>query len=161
MNFERAYAILASPDVEGGLSDRNLKDDPGGLTKFGISQKAYPKEDIRNITPERAKFLTKRDYWDTIQGDFLPWPIALTVFDMAFNSGVLQAVRTMQQALGVRPDGIMGPKTLEAAKNCNPKTFVIQYMYRRFIFMHSLRNWAANRNGWMRRLFIMTVNAVT
>jgi len=40
---------------EGGLVDD--PDDPGGLTNLGISQRAYPNEDIRGLTVERAKEL--------------------------------------------------------------------------------------------------------
>ena len=38
---------------EGGYV--NDPDDPGGETKYGISKKAYPKIDIKNLTKEEAK----------------------------------------------------------------------------------------------------------
>ena len=37
---------------EGGYV--NDPDDPGGETKYGISKKAYPDEDIKELTIERA-----------------------------------------------------------------------------------------------------------
>ena len=37
---------------EGGLVDD--KDDPGGLTNLGLSQRAYPDDDIRGLSVERA-----------------------------------------------------------------------------------------------------------
>lgn len=39
--------------AEGGLV--NHPKDPGGVTKFGISQRAYPALNIRELTPEAAK----------------------------------------------------------------------------------------------------------
>ena len=44
---------------EGGQS--NHPADPGGLTKFGISQRAYPTRDIAHLT--LAEALYRRDYW--------------------------------------------------------------------------------------------------
>ncbi|MBK8639281.1 MAG: hypothetical protein IPN92_13770 [Chromatiaceae bacterium] len=39
--------------AEGGLV--NDPRDPGGVTKFGISQRAYPALNIRGLTPDDAK----------------------------------------------------------------------------------------------------------
>ena len=51
--FEVAVDFILS--VEGGLVDDPT--DPGGLTKFGISQRAYPKLNIRDLTADTAKAL--------------------------------------------------------------------------------------------------------
>ena len=61
MNFDIAFSRLI--DSEGGLTD-NPKD-PGGLTKFGISQRSYPDIDIRNLTLDQAKAIYLRDFWDS------------------------------------------------------------------------------------------------
>ena len=45
---------------EGGLVDDPK--DAGGLTNLGISQRAYPDEDIRGLTVERAKELYNQGY---------------------------------------------------------------------------------------------------
>ena len=39
--------------AEGGLV--NDPQDPGGVTKFGISQRSYPALDIRELTPEAPR----------------------------------------------------------------------------------------------------------
>src|SRR5260370_5459027 len=53
---------------EGGFQNRS--DDPGNFTpageqkgtKYGISARAYPNEDIKNLTKQRAAELFQRDY---------------------------------------------------------------------------------------------------
>jgi len=61
--------------------------DPGGETKYGISKRAYPDEDIQNLSLERAKELYRRDYWDALGLDGSPWNIAYPLFDCAVNQG--------------------------------------------------------------------------
>jgi len=62
--------------------------DPGGETKWGISKRAYPNEDILNLTPERAAELYYRDYWLAAGCDRLPLKDAIVTFDTAVNLGV-------------------------------------------------------------------------
>jgi lysozyme family protein len=65
----------------------NNSKDPGGETKYGISKRSYPNEDIKNLTVDRAKEIYRRDYWDTCKCDDLPDPLDLIVFDTAINMG--------------------------------------------------------------------------
>lgn len=76
----------------------NTTTDDGGLTKWGISQAEYPEEDIANLTPSRALFLYKRDYWDKIGGDQLDFPYCVTCFDTAVNCGVQRTLFWMRLA---------------------------------------------------------------
>jgi len=48
-------------EAEGYLSDD--VNDNGGLTKYGISQRAYPNLDIKNITLDDAKNIYYNDYF--------------------------------------------------------------------------------------------------
>lgn len=50
-NFDKAFELLIGH--EGGYV--NHPSDPGGETKYGISKRSYPREDIRNMTLARAK----------------------------------------------------------------------------------------------------------
>lgn len=66
--------------------------DPGGETKYGISKRAYPNVDIRNLTPELAGTIYENDYWGPAGCAQLPPGMALVVFDSAVNCGVQRAV---------------------------------------------------------------------
>lgn len=96
-NFDRFFNLTVM-DFEGGSKQTNDPDDPGGLTKYGISQKAYPNEDITNLTIDRAKALYKRDYWDKVNGDELPYPWDMIMADTSVNCGVSRAVSFKEDA---------------------------------------------------------------
>jgi lysozyme family protein len=81
---------------EGGLSID--PDDSGGTTKYGISQKAHPGLDIKNLTREQAETIYKLDYWNAVNADSLPWPHDLIVFDTAVNCGRGRALTLQQES---------------------------------------------------------------
>jgi len=114
--FEKFIPIIFRN--EGVLSDN--VNDKGGLTKYGISQKAYPKEDILNLTKERAEFLYKRDYYDVCKIDLIDNELlALHVFDMAVNAGNSRSIKLLQRLLVVSADGIIGKDTINTANAGN------------------------------------------
>jgi lysozyme family protein len=90
-------------------------------TKYGVSARAYPNIDIANLTITAAKMIAETKYWKPTQCDALPPPLALQVFDTAYNMGVEEATRVLQQTLGVPVDLVIGPKTLAAANKAKPK----------------------------------------
>ncbi len=100
--FDRCIRAVLSE--EGGLSDH--PQDPGGLTKYGISRRAYPDLDIRRLTMDEAIELYRRDYWNPVHGTDLPASLALLVFDSAVNQGAGTAVRLLQKAVGVTEDEV-------------------------------------------------------
>ena len=59
MNFDAAFERLIGH--EGGYTAG--VGDPGGETKFGISKRSYPREDIKNLTLEQAKVIYRKDFW--------------------------------------------------------------------------------------------------
>ncbi len=110
---------------EGGATYTHDPDDPGGETKFGISKRAFPKENIRQLTEERARALYRQHYWDRIKGDQIESQIvAENLFDTAVNMGVITAVKIVQVALDVTVDGIIGPKTLAAINSMDSKELI-------------------------------------
>ena len=126
MNYVEAIrrVILA----EGGATITEDPKDPGGLTKYGISQKAYPNVNIRALTERDAIAIYKRDYWDKIQGDKLPYKIAYSIFNYAVNRGVSVAVKYAQKVVGSTEDGVMGAGTISAISKMSEEAFLSQYL---------------------------------
>lgn len=147
-NFDRCLnEVLAH---EGGYV--NDPHDPGGETNMGISRRAYPKEDIRGMTRERAAEIYRRDYWNAVRGDDLPFGLDLVAFDAAVNSGVSRGAKWLQQALGVNPDGKIGPATLAAAKSTYQPAAIMRAVGFRRNFLTQLPGWAHFGAGWDKRL---------
>lgn len=144
---------------EGGYVDD--PHDPGGETNHGISKRSYPTVDIKNLTKEGAKVIYRADYWSACRCDQLPGPLALMVFDAAVNQGVSRAVRFLQEALGVKQDGIIGPMTIEAAKRSQLKLVMLKFSVRRALHYASLSTFNRYGKGWMSRLFDGYATALT
>jgi lysozyme family protein len=97
--YNRFYdSMKFSMKWEGGYV--NDPADPGGETKWGISKKAYPDEDIKALTPERAADLYYRDYWKKSGADKLPFPLCAVVLDSAILCGVARATRWWRESEG-------------------------------------------------------------
>jgi len=94
--------------------------DSGGWTRFGISERAHPGEDIQHLTRERAVQIYHDSYWLPVGADQLPPALALCVFDAGVNQGPTLAVQMLQRVLRVPEDGRMGPKTLAAVRRFTP-----------------------------------------
>ena len=152
MNFDQAFDILLKH--EGGFSDHAA--DPGGKTRFGITE-AVAREvgyrgDMRELPLDLAKRTYKDRYWDAVRADELPEAVRYTVFDAAVNSGPRQAILWIQRAVGVRDDGVIGPVTLAAARAADPERLLRQLLAQRLRFMAGLPNWPAFGRGWARRI---------
>lgn len=148
MRFMDAMSILL--EFEGGYV--NDPRDPGGETKYGISKRAYPNEDIANLTMERACDLYKRDYWDLVKADQLPPKVRFAVFDAAVNSGVAQAVKWLQRSAGAQVDGVLGPRTLQKVSETDPMKLAVQFLALRLEFLTELRGFQVYGRGWTKRI---------
>jgi lysozyme family protein len=148
MNFDDAFTKLIGN--EGGYVDN--PQDPGGETKYGISRNSYPNEDIKNMTLIRAKFLYARDYWSPAGCNLLPEGMKFQVFDMAVNSGVKTALKTLQKALGVVPDGVLGPITFKAVLAMPEARFIARFNGVRLSYFTSLETWSTFGRGWANRI---------
>lgn len=146
--FQRAVAIVLAE--EGVFSDDER--DPGGETKYGISAKAYPRLDIKNMTLVQAKSLYLTDYWLRNRCEKMPWWAALCVFDASVNQGVRPAARMMQQAVGVFQDDQIGPVTLKAIGSANPLETMATYQTLRAYRYFNTIQFDVYGKGWLRRL---------
>ncbi|MDM0072072.1 N-acetylmuramidase [Variovorax sp. J31P207] len=120
MTYDEAFQKLIGN--EGGyVADPR---DPGGETKYGVSKRSYPGEDIKNLTLERAKALYARDFWGPAGCDALPDLLKFEMFDLAVNTSApgkpATAIKLLQQAVGSFADGSLGPNTLQAAQSMDP-----------------------------------------
>lgn len=148
MNFNTAFETLIGH--EGGYV--NHQKDPGGETNYGISKRQYPDVDIKALTLDDAKAIYKRDYWDAVKADQMPYPVAFEVFDAAVNHGTERAAIMLQTALKISADGLIGPVTLATAQACDPDKFRMRFNAARLRFYTSLSTWPAFGKGWARRV---------
>lgn len=114
-------ALVKLFGVEGGYV--NDPDDAGGETKYGISKRSYPNEDIKALTLDRAAHLYERDFWGPLRlSDLQNQTIAEEIFDTAVNCGVGTAAKLVQEAVNLTNypaadlavDGRIGPVTVAA-----------------------------------------------
>lgn len=152
MNFDQAFDRLIGH--EGGYS--NHPQDPGGETMWGVTAKVARSWGytgaMRDLPRDSAKEIYQALYWNKVRAGELPEAIRFDAFDTAVNSGVSQAVKLLQRAAGVRDDGIIGPKTLAAAKSMDPQLLDKRFNGYRLLFMTDLKNWAPFAKGWARRI---------
>ncbi len=162
MGFEEAFneVIMA----EGGYVDHPL--DKGGKTKYGISQRWYPHEDIKNLTMARAKEIYRRDYWDKLLLDrIISDQIASEVFDTAINMGPRSATWCVQNAINflkpgtLRVDKQMGLRTISAVNawiGVNEETLfkcLNGFQFIRYVHIIEERpDQAVFSAGWMKRI---------
>ena len=150
-NFETAFELVIKK--EGGYV--NDPYDKGGETKYGISKKAYPELDIKNLTLEKAKHIYYKDYWLKSKANQMPARLALIHFDTAVNTGVKTAGKILQRALNRQGfnlivDGIVGNKTLDAVKKADIDKLLADYTIERNKYYLLTGN---NRylKGWINR----------
>lgn len=93
-----AAAVARVLATEGGFVDN--PSDRGGATNFGISSRAHPDVDVRNLTREQAIAIYRREYWDAIGAERLPARMQGAAFDAAVNQGVGWTRQAIRQADG-------------------------------------------------------------
>ena len=159
MSFDSA--LTKTLGHEGGISNNPL--DTGGLTNRGVTQYAYdrwrekkgrPKTSVVNLTYDEAREFYLSEYWLASGCDKLPEPISDAVFDMAVNSGVSRAVRTLQKVLFVEVDGVVGPATIKAAE-ASPGAFIDYLKARASFYRDIIKNDPSQIEfmaGWVSRL---------
>lgn len=135
---------------EGGYV--NHPNDPGGETNWGIAKRSYPQLDIAKLTRAEAIAIYRADFWLRVRGDDLPTAFAFQALDAAVNHGIGNAVRWMQDAAGVAPDGHFGPVTLKAVQTANPADLVLKFNAIRLEFYARLTTFSSFGRGWVRRV---------
>ena len=155
--FYRALAFVFN--IEGGYS--NDPADYGGATNFGITQKTYDKytqqhKPVSDITRAEAEEIYYNNYWIAGKCNIMPAKLAVCHFDWCVNHGVYGAVETLQIALGVNSDGIIGKQTITALETANEETVIKNYLlsrenwYKKFVKYDPTQSRFIN--GWLNRI---------
>jgi lysozyme family protein len=155
-NWDDSFAAVLRH--EGGFV--NHPKDPGGMTNLGVTKAAWEsyvgktvdEAFMRSLTPEVVKPFYKAMYWDKIKGDQLPAGVDYAAYDLAVNSGVGRAAKFLQTIAGVTADGILGPKSMGAIRECDPEQAVDALCDMRLDFLKRLPTFDTFGKGWSRRV---------
>ena len=154
-NFNKCLTMLLHH--EGGFV--NHPKDPGGMTNLGVTKAVYDKwigreateQEMRDLTPDDVAPIYKKNYWDRVKGDDLPSGVDWACFDWAVNSGSGRPAKALQRCVGATPDGAIGPMTLRAVADNEPKRLVEGVYTQRQKFYENLNTFETFGRGWTRR----------
>jgi len=108
-------------------------------------------QEMRDLTPEDVAPIYKKNYWDRVKGDDLPSGVDWACFDWAVNSGSGRPAKALQRCVGATPDGAIGPMTLRAVADNEPKRLVEGVYTQRQKFYEDLKTFETFGRGWTRR----------
>lgn len=130
--------------------------DPGGETHFGITQKTAKQAGytgkMRDLTRQNAIDIYYRVFWQGNQCDKLPRALAFQYFDTCVNHGAKNATRFLQQAAGVKVDGILGKATLKAVQTQPEHELILRFNEARLRFYTQLSTFKTYGKGWTNRV---------
>ena len=154
-NFDIAFPPILVH--EGGYV--NDPDDPGGETYQGIARKMQPdwlgwtiidllkkhgsfpvslhssdeKEILKQLGFEVKSFYYS-NFWMKIQGDKITnQKVADSIFDFAVNAGIPVSISLAQSVVNAKPDGVIGPKTIDAINRTDVKYFLAAFTLTKII----------------------------
>jgi lysozyme family protein len=162
-NWSNAFQLMLKS--EGGYVDHPA--DPGGRTNLGVTQatwenwvgRASDEAEMRSLTPEKVDPLYKKKYWDAVRADDLPVGLDYLMFDFAVNAGPGRAIKLLQTAVGVTPDGGFGPMTLAAVQAIDPVELIEKFSQAKEEFYRSLSQFPTFGKGWLNRVADVKVKA--
>lgn len=162
---------------EGGFVNDPV--DRGGATNMGVTigtwrQVGYDKDGDGDIDVDDLRLLTKEDvvervmrphYWNRWRADEIrSQSLANILVDWVWASGA-NGIRIPQRLLGVKDDGIVGPKTLAALNSRDARAFFDEVKARRVAFINAIvakdRKQERFRAGWLRRLNCIGFGSIT
>jgi len=142
---------------EGGYIDHPK--DPGGRTNLGVTQRVWEEwighpateKDMRELTPAIVAPMYEMRYWRTSYCEKLPRGLDLLVFSMAVNAGSGRSVKLLQDAIGVLPDGVIGPRTMAKINEANAETLIDKFSEARTAYYKGLKLFPVFGKGWLSR----------
>ena len=162
-NFARSLELVLKS--EGKWSDDPR--DPGGATMCGITIAVFSqylchpatKDELRKISQHDIEEIYSHGYWLPSHCNDLPNGVDYMVFDFAVNAGIGRAAKTLQAALGVTQDGILGPITMSVVGVSDPEILIRGFSDAKRVFYYSLRNFPTFGTGWLNRVLDVESNA--
>lgn len=160
MQFELVYSRVFTTE---GAFTKNPKD-PGNWTggqvgvgelkgtKGGIAAATYPHLDIEHLTDAEIKNLYYTDWWVGKGMERFSSAMQYQMFDAAFNHGMFNAAKFLQQAAEVKVDGVIGPITLAKVATISENDMLLRFLAYRLKFYTSLRTFAEFGKGWTNRV---------
>lgn len=121
-------------------------------TNWGLSASTYPDLDLKNMTQAQARIIYYRDWWLKIAGDQLPAAVVENLWDFSVNSGMSNAKRAMQRAIGVADDGQFGLVTIAKINSIPVPLIILAFNAQRIRFYTSLSTFDVYGRGWMSRV---------
>lgn len=143
---------------EGGNDDD--PHDPGGRTSRGIIQREYdgyrcskcePTQDVWCASDDEVSDIYQQQYWLPYCPQMAPG-IDLVFFDIAVNSGPVEAAKLLQRGLGVQTDGHIGIVTKAALSSADPVHLIAAVCDAHRAFYRSLRTFRYFGKGWLKRV---------
>jgi lysozyme family protein len=155
-NWQKSFELMLKS--EGGFV--NHPSDPGGMTNLGVTKATWEgwvgrevdEAEMRGLTPENVEPLYKERYFDAVRGDELPAGLDYLMFDFAVNAGAGRAIKILQTAVGVTPDGGFGPMTMKAVQAVDPVDLIERFSQAKEDFYRSLAQFPTFGKGWLNRV---------
>jgi lysozyme family protein len=162
-NWQKSFELMLQS--EGGFV--NHPRDPGGMTNLGVTKATWEswvgrevdEAEMRRLTADKVEPLYKERYFDAVRGDELPIGLDYLMFDFAVNAGAGRAIKILQSAVGVTPDGGFGPMTMAAVQAVDPNELIERFSQAKEDFYRSLTTFATFGKGWLNRVADVKVKA--
>lgn len=163
-NFNKSLSLVLQS--EGGNDDDPA--DHGGRTSRGITQREYdawrrekgqPLLDVWKAPQSDIVAIYHDEYWAPLC-DSLPSGVDYIVFNNNVLDGPARSAKLLQQALGVVPDGRIGPITREAIRNANGPDLIRMLSEASRDFYVSLHQ-PRFIKGWLNRVSFVQKNAIS
>ena len=95
------------------------------------------------------------NYWLRLRSDEMPYPVGEYLFDFGVNAGITRAVITVQRALSLKVDGVLGSVTIGAIQKQDPQKLMYELLKERIGYYTTITMQNSRFQvfflGWIRR----------
>ena len=163
-NFNKSldHILKAEGGFTADLKDpgNHLPDGRAGCTNMGVTQAAWEEyvghkvyiADMQALTKEQIGKFYKNKYWDRVQADALPIGLDFLATSFAINAGVGSSAKLIQKCINAVPDGMIGPRTLQAIAGVDSKELIEKFSEAKIHYYQSLKLFSLYGHGWLNRV---------